>query len=250
MDFREVDHLLKQELWQEVVQILEQGLQCCDDAEAFKIHDQLVSTYFRLGEFKKAKEHAYVLDVLSQKMRTPESNINALYKLSATLRGMGCFDEAKTLIQRAVSLVEELCASDHSLVAKVYFNAGALEADSLNGDLSLAISYYEQAISYFEETKERDYWLRTQIRLGKASLLQGNLCRARTIVDSLKGVDMDKRTEMFFQYLEGGLLLKEGRREEAREVAEKALEVALSLHAKADIARLKKQIEETEGTPL
>jgi|SRR3989304_5000081 len=223
-----------------------------DAGQAFLIADQLLSTYYRLGEFKKALFYGDKMELLAGKIDTPIFVVNAFYKSSAAFRGMAneapikeqkeLFNQARKLIQKSLLLLNEKCEKEKALAARVYFNAGALEEDDPLGDLGLAEDFLKKAERLFLSLAENDFHQRSSIRLGKVYLLQGKVPLARAIINGLSIANLEKRTNMQLLYLEAQVLWEEGKQQEALNKALKAKEIALSLGARADLMRFEQFI--------
>lgn len=233
----ELANMLKREEWREIVELGEKALlENPVPSLRLSIHDQLVSTYFRLGEFEKGLAHAEQLTSLAAESGDITLRINSLYKLSATLRGAELYEQGRKAIQESLIICQGV--KNAPLLARVLFNYAALEMDDPHGDLFLATTQLQQAESLFKSLDhEADYLSRTQIRLGKALLLQDNVPQARRVVEDLRTSTLEPRTQMHFLYLEAQVLLKEGSRLFAKQKAQEALALAISLGAKADQKR-------------
>lgn len=246
--FDQLQILQKSEQWEEIVALGEQALarDHCLKEEEFAICDQLVSSYFRLGIFDKAIEHAQTLVTLGSELNKPELVANSLYKLSAAIRGNSekpQFDMARKLAYEALELCKEKCPADRALKARVLFNAAAAECDDPNGkNISHAIAMYEEALVLFSETEDEDYRQRTLLRLGKAFLLQGETARCNQIIEEFQFLQPEERTKMHLYYLNAQLLLERNRLEEAKSIAHQGLDIALKLHALADVRRFEQII--------
>ncbi|MBS3903705.1 MAG: hypothetical protein KGZ39_00080 [Simkania sp.] len=260
--FSQLQTLKNKEQWQEIIHIGEKAESLSrieEDVESeFFIVDQLVSTYFRCGDFSKAYEKGRHLQDLAKIIDRKEYAVDSLYKLSATIRGLASetdnpeeqsrlFTEARGYTEKALMI----CRSEHpknlELLAKVLFNAGAAEADDVSGNLQAAISYYDEALLYFSLEASEDYVQRTMIRLGKAYLLLGDLDTASHLINELKKKSLEPRTFMHSLYLEAQLLRTQGKFQEASVIALKGQEIARSLGAKADLKRFEALISSKEA---
>lgn len=229
--------LLKKEAWLEIVELGERALlEGANIPLKMAIHDQLVSTYFRLGEFDRGLVHAERLTFLAATICDMEARINSLYKLSATLRGAQLYLQGRKAIQESMALCKGM--TNEWLLARVIFNYGALEMEDPQGDLVLATDQLKQAEALFKKLgNEEDYLARTQIRLGKAYLLRKMGPEARNVVEELRKAALEPRTHMHFLYLEAQVLLMEGDILLAQQKALEAKALAHSLGAKADEKR-------------
>lgn len=233
----ELQELLKKEAWQEIVDLGEKALtEGADISLKMAIHDQLVSTYFRLGEYDKGLSHAERLATVAAGFGDPAARINSLYKLSAILRGAEFYSQGRKAIQESLALCQEL--SNDRLLARVIFNYAALEMEDPQGNLVLATNQLKQAEALFMKLgNEEDYLARTQIRLGKAYLLQKMGPEARSVVEEMRKASLEPRTHMHFLYLEAQVLFMEENLPLAEKKALEAKALALSLGAKADEKR-------------
>jgi len=237
-DIPQFDSLKKEEKWEQIVALGEGALLgTIGPQEEFAIRDQLVSSYFRLGEFAQAKKHAESLLILGQILNQPELVADSLYKFSAALRGEQQFNDARKFAKDALELCLASCPTNDALKAKILFNAGAAECDDLNGDCAKGIAMYQEAITLFTAVKDEDYRQRTLIRLGKAYLLTGNIQESRKIIEELERLQSEERTKMHFYYLKAQVLIAEDLHAEAKHAALEGKEIATRLHAKADIQR-------------
>lgn len=237
-DIPQFDSLKKEEKWEQIVALGEGALLgTISHQDEFAILDQLVSSYFRLGEFAQAKKHAESLLILAPLLNQPELVADSLYKFSAALRGEQHFNDARKFAKEALELCIASCPTNDALKAKILFNAGAAECDDLNGDCAKGIAMYQEAIPLFTAVKDEDYQQRTLIRLGKAYLLTGNISECRQIIEEFKSPQPEERTKMHFYYLKAQLLIAENLIDLAEIAAIEGKEIATRLHAKADIQR-------------
>ena len=85
--FEKLPSLLQEENWEDVVLSGERVLlNDISNEERFTVLDQLLSIYFRLGLFEKAKEKANKLVDLGTLLKQPVAIVDSFYKLSAALR--------------------------------------------------------------------------------------------------------------------------------------------------------------------
>lgn len=247
--FEKVSTFFHEGKWEELAFIGEIALQEeIADADRFIVLDQLVSTYFYLGAFDKAKAAAGQLVLLGETLQQSEQVVDSLYKLSAALRGSAdseenpdqqrvLFSESLSTIKKASAILEQTCKENKALRARVLFNRGAVYCDDPLGDLSLGIMDYQEAIRLFKELKEIDFTHRMMIRLGKAYLLTRDLTKSRAMIQELKTETLEKRTYMHLLYLESQLSSEEGDHEGALSCAYEGKEIAVSLQAKRDEER-------------
>jgi len=247
----QLESLKTKNQWAQIVSLGEKAYEECiaqgDSGQAFLIADQLISTYFRLGEFQRARFYGDKLVQLAEKVDTPIFAVNAIYKLSSVLRGMAneaplleqkeLFKESRKLMQKALQMLNEKCFKEQALAARVYFNTGAVEADDPLGDLEVAEDFLTRAQRLFLSFGETDYHQRTSIRLGKVFLLQGKVPQARSIINGLKTETLEKRTEMHLLYLDAQVLWEEGKLKDSLSVALKGSAIAYLLGARADAVR-------------
>jgi tetratricopeptide (TPR) repeat protein len=243
--------LKNEEKWEEVAAIGETLIQNpyeLTDFQRYFILDQLIATYFRLGDFEKAFEHAKSLVGLVERLEGKEALINSLNKLSVTYRVFAqsdnrFFKEAKDLSKKALDICLTDCPNNLSLRGKVLFNLAAAICDDPNGDYPLGIEYYNQAQSIFSETGEADDEVKTLMQLSKAYLLTGDLQSVEAVLDRIDQSLLEVKTLMHFFYLKAQTYHALSRNMEALEAAQESLKIALSLNANADVHRLKKLIE-------
>jgi tetratricopeptide (TPR) repeat protein len=254
--FKQIEILKKEERWEEIISLCETLLQFEEQdlfstKERFLLLDQMVSTYFRLGLFEKAREKAEDLIQLGEKSGDPECVVDSLYKFSAALRGQAGdesdakrqeekFEQAKRYAELALQLCSITCPSNLSLRAKVLFNFGAALCDNPEGSYDQAIPMYEEAMQIFSRTGEEDYRQRTMIRLAKAYLLQKDWERCSGLIERLETASLEKRTHMHFYYIKAQLLLAQGQIIDAITAVQKGRELAVILQARADLARFEK----------
>ena len=260
--FEKLAPLLQGEKWEEIVFLGEKALEKePSPSEKFAILDQLISSYFRLGLFEKAKERANSLVILGESLKSPQLIIDSFYKLSAALRGAAdsekdplkkrqLFSECYLAIEKAYAICEEKCGENKALRARVLFNRGAVHCDDPEGDVRLGISYYKEAISLFKELKEVDFTQRMLIRLGKAYFLVGDFTQSRQVIEELKAGALEKRTYMHLLYLEAQVCLEERNRKQALEIALQGKDIAISLHAQHDISRFEVLIKKIQKMSL
>ncbi len=253
--FENLSSLLQTEQWENIVCLGEKELQGdLSSREKFSILDQLVSSYFRLGSFDRAKDKASELILIGESLDQPELIVDSLYKFSAALRGTAdsekdsekkrdLFSDTHNVIEKAFVLLEEKCSANKALRAKVLFNRGAVHCDDPIGDVRLGIGYYEEAVSLFKELKEDDYTKRMQTRLGKAYLLIGELLKSRGVIEEIKQGTLEKRTLMHVLYLEAQLCLEELDVKKSLQAALEGKEIADFLQARRDMERFDALIE-------
>lgn len=256
--FEQVEGLKKSEDWEKIIELGEQTL--IEEKgelslnQQFAIADQLVSTYFRLGDFDNAKKHAESLIHLGAALNQPELVATSLYKFSAAIRGEASnttnpelqqqlFSDARNTANQAL----EICPADRALKAKILFNAGAALCDDPKGNYLKGIAMYEEAVDHFTAVKDEDYRQRTMLRLGKAYLLAGQLSKSHQIVQAFDDLQPEERTKMHMLYLKAQVLIAEKLNEQAEEAALKGKEIAVRLHAKADIQRFDRLIDENHA---
>ncbi len=252
--FSQLEALKKEENWKEIVRLGEEALKTGTHAipltkdQAFSITDQLVSTYFRLGDFVKAKTHAECLLSLGSNLKNPELVADSLYKFSAALRGEAGsledpeeqrqrFQEARKFVYQALDLCKASCSMNYALKARILFNAGAAECDDPQGDRAHGIFLYQDALKLFVELREEDYRQRTLLRLGKAYLLQGEIAHSRQVLQEFQTLQPEPRTKMHFYYLQAQVLRREGFPSAALQTARDGMAIAVQLQAKADMQR-------------
>lgn len=257
----QLESLKNQEHWEKIVLLGEKALKKClqngSFDQAFIITDQLVSTYYRLGNFARANDHAKDLMLLAKNLNQPELVVNSLYKFSAAIRGQAgqesnqslqkeLFNKAREFTTEALNICAKDCPAHQFLKAKVLYNAGAAECDDPNGNQLKGIELYQEALNLFIDLQKNDYKHRILIRLGKAYFLLGKVHRSREIIEELKKAPLEIRTDMHMKYLEAQVLWKE-----ALLLAKEGRKVALELQARADSERFNQLIEflEKEGVP-
>ena len=256
--------LQKEEKWQEIISRGVKAIKQCqvngDLLSEFSITDQLVSSYFRLGHYMTARIMGERLIQIADSLQKSEQSsevvqemvselvIDSLYKLSASIRGLAgasqdenqqreLFIQARELMKRALADCSLYCPNNIGLKARVLFNAGAAECDDPQGDFSHGIAHYKDALELFTDLQEEDYRQRTLIRLGKAYFLMGDLEKSQAIITEVKQLELEIRTRMHLYYLEAQVIKGEGYFIEAKSCAEIGREIALQLHAEADLHR-------------
>jgi tetratricopeptide (TPR) repeat protein len=179
--------------------------------EVAKIHAQLASSYFYLGEHELCLEHANKCQLISEYLDEPNFLIRSLYLLSAHKRTEAnlcsdieeqreLFQESKSLIHKAIKYFNR-CDCDF-LKAKVLFNGGAAYSDDTNGDLEVAIRWYQEAADLFLSLEEHNDYYRTLIRLGKVWLLQHKYDDLTELLNKVDALKLPKKTKVHYQYLE------------------------------------------------
>lgn len=256
--FQRVSSLFQEGKWEELALLGEKALEeGVSEPDRFIVLDQLVSTYFYLGFFEKAKEKANELVVLGEVLHKPEGVVDSLYKLSAALRGAAdsekdlikqreLFSESLLAIEKAFVICEEKCSENKALRARVLFNRGAVLCDDPIGNVSLGIGYYKEAVALFKELKEIDFTQRMLIRLGKAYFFVRDFEQSRAVIEELKKENLEKRTYMHLLYLDAQVCLQEGNVKEALSLALQGQEIAIFLHAQHDEKRFGFFIEKIE----
>jgi phosphatidylethanolamine-binding protein (PEBP) family uncharacterized protein len=251
--------LKKEERWQEIVtegeKVAAYFREKGEYQNEFYLIDELVAHYFRLGEFAKACEKSKRMGELATLLKRDSAIVDSLYKLSGAIRGLAgeakektqerlLFAEARRYGELALEHCRKNCPEEYTLLARVLFNAGAANSDDPEGNVEKALSYYKDALEIFNVHPDGDYSRRTEIRLGKAYLLLGQIENARQVVDKLRLGPFEPRTFMHWMYLEAQVAMKEGKNKEAIEVAEKGKALALNLNAKADKKRFEDLLKE------
>jgi len=250
--------LKKEKRWQEIVAegekiaafFREKG----EYEKEFFLTDELVTHYFRLGEFARACEKSKRLGELAEILNHNKAIVDSLYKLSGAIRGLAgeakeksqeklLFAEAKRYGELALDRCRKDCPNEYSLLGRVLFNTGAANSDDPDGNVAKALSYYKEALEVFKAHPDEDYAIRTEIRLGKAYLLLGQTGNASQIVEKLKKESLEPRTYMHLMYLEAQVAMKEGKKSKAIEVAERGKALALNLTAKADRKRFEELLK-------
>lgn len=244
----QIDQMQKNEKWKDIVHLGEKAaIQCRkqhDQQQEFKIVDRLVSTYFRLGDFENAKGNAERLLILGPKLKSTDLITKSFYKFSIALRGAAgiepnqekkrqLYDEARSYAIQALSH----CPNHRALKARVLFHGGAVECDDPYGDRMKGIAMYQEALTLFTALREKEYKQRVLIRLGRAFLLQGDVKRSRDVVEELKRSPLRERTNMHLHYLEALVLKSENRFNEALKKIKEGKQIAIKLHANADLKR-------------
>lgn len=244
----QIDEMYKNEKWQEIVNLGEKAAKQCrkhhDEQQEFKIVDQLVSFYFRLGDFEKAQENAERLLVLGPSLKSTDLITKSFYKFSIALRGAAGIeshhDKKRQLYDKARSYAAQAlkhCPNHRALKARVLFHTGAVECDDPYGDRMKGIAMYQEALTLFTALREKEYKQRVLIRLGTAFLSLGEIKRSRDVVEELKKSSLRERTHMHLHYLEALVLKKENRFNEALKKTKEGKQIAVKLHANADLQR-------------
>lgn len=230
--------------------------------EVAKIHAQLASSYFYLGEHELSLEHANKCQLISEYLDDPNFLIRSLYLLSAHKRTEASlstelekqrelFQESKSLIHKAIKYFNR--CDCNFLKAKVLFNGGAAYSDDPNGDLEIAIQWYQEAISLFLSLNEHNDYYRTLIRLGKVWLVQKKYEDLKELLNKIDVSTLPKKTKVHYQYLEAQYYIAINKYLLANAIIFDALESATDLGMKTEINRLNtllKQIQNEEGQLL
>lgn len=261
--FAQLESLKKEEKWEKITYLGEEALSngkkdfSLTKELEFAIVDQLVSTYFRLGNFAKAKNHAESLVTIGLSLNQPERIADSLYKFSAAIRGEAdskshpeeqkqLFNDARKFVHQALEVCHSSCPANASLKAKILFNAGAAECDDPSGNYAYGITMYQEALKLFTALGEEDYRQRTLLRLGKAHLLQGDLTKSQQVIEEFQHLQPELRTQMHLYYLQAQVLKAENLTKEAAQIAIEGLAIAIQLNAKADIHRFEQLIHSLE----
>lgn len=255
--FSKVEELKQDEDFRQMVLLGELALtdKNASFADLAKIHAQLASSYFYLGEHELCLEHANKCQLISEYLDDPNFLIRSLYLLSAHKRTQAnlcskskeqaaLFDEAKSLIHKAIKYFDR-CNCDF-LKAKVLFNAGAAYSDDPNGDLEIAISWYQEAMALFLSQDEYNDYSRTMIRLGKVWLLQHKYDELEKLLDQVDPLRLPKKTKVHYQYLEAQYYIALKSYSKASCVILSAIDIATELGMKTDLSRLNILLEQMQ----
>jgi|GEM_PF-741219 len=233
------ESLKNEERWQEMAILGEKILdRNPTQEEEFKVLNQLVSSYFYLGDYSLALEKADKMLEIGVSLNDSNQLVTGLYKLSASLRGLAgkkneemLFKQALEFCQRALSLCD-----DELLRAKVLYNLGAAKCDNPRGDYQSGIEDYQKALEIFSTFGEKNYHQRTLIRLGKAHLLKEDVEKTKTFLSQLDGKEMNKRTKIHLIYLQAQVQVLENL-PEAEKTIEQGKKLAKSLGASEELSR-------------
>ncbi len=257
------DQLKKDENWKEITLLGNQALSNCSilPAQKAKIHAQLASCYYYLGDYESSANHASSCLEISECLDDPILLMRSLYLLSAHKRGEGnknaaidpkqadqYFKEARSLIDKAF-LYFDHCKDDF-IKAKVLFNAGAAHSDDPNGDLKIATQRYQEAIKIYRSLEEYDDFARTSIRLGKVFLLQGKLDDLSSLLNKIDINLLPQKTKVHYQYLEAQYYVAIEDYPKARFILLDAIKDAKALEMAADLDRLSRLLKEIEINSL
>jgi tetratricopeptide (TPR) repeat protein len=252
-----VKELQQEEKWDEIISLGKRALEQSEGKERFIILDQMVSTYFRLGDFLAAEESSEDLLALGESLEDAGLLVGSLYKFSAAVRGKAgsqeeLFEKARSLANRALIEYEKNRLDDPILRAKVLYNAGAAECDDPKGDYKRGALMYKEALSLLAKhsVEYDDYSHRLMIRLGKAYLLQGDSAASLVLLEGLEKESLEERTRMHMRYLKAQVLCSRGSYELSIEEAEKGLLTAVKLRAKADLKRFEKLLVDISQVSL
>lgn len=245
------DQLKKNENWIEIIQLGSQALldPFISLNQKAKIHAQLASCSFYLGDYENCLSHAQNCLSLSEKLDDSSLVIRAFYLLSAHKRAEGnqyleinpklskhYFEEARSLIDQALEHLNY--CSDDFMKAKVLFNAAAADSDDPYGNLERAIERYQKAIEIYTSLRAYDDVARASIRLAKVYLLQK---RYKDLLCILKGIDvvsLPLKTKVHYQYLEAQYYASLQQPEKAKSILQEAIETAENLKMETDLKRL------------
>jgi len=227
---------LKSQDWSLLCQLGEKALieEKLTDLDMAQIHARLASSYFYLGEYDSMKTHIIACEKFALDLSSKQYLLRSLYLLSAYYRGKELFVEAQAAIEKALELIND--GVDDCLKAKIYFNAGAAYADDPTCDPLQAISFYQKALTLFEQASSDAY--RTQIRLAKSWLLLSNYEEAWTALTPLYQVDLEPRVSVHLLYVTAQLEMAQGNFDLALVRIEEALPLAKQLKMSRDIERL------------
>jgi len=210
-------------------------------SDATKIHAQLASTCFYIGEMDLAETHARLSYELSCAEDDERGQIRGLYLLSTTARGRKEFSTAIAIARLALPLTANK-KERQDLRAKILYNLGNAYSDDPQGNLAAAEEAYKEAIVLFQTPEDR---LRCLDRLGTIYLEQEHLSCAISVLDQVKLLlneiapnEQMNRTKAKLLYLEARIEKKRGLIENAQKIASRAFELAASLGLKNDMQRI------------
>gem|GEM_PF-2063703 len=222
--FEAFPDLSAKERWEQIVLMGEEALSAdLSPSESAKIHGQIASSYFYLGQFRNTERHAQAL------LELDRQSVHGMYLLSAAARAIGEFARAKELATEALPL------SSGETRAKVCFNLGAAEMEDPQGNLVKGSEALEEALSLFSCPADR---ARSAIRLGKIALMQGDSSLARARLAQAEPGIASERIRMQALYLSAQIERADGNGDRAKNAAEEALGIAEKLGAKADAKRI------------
>jgi tetratricopeptide (TPR) repeat protein len=239
--------LAKQEKWKDIISRGTEALIDAKDAnrvqDEAKICAQLTSTSFYLGDYPQALVYANRCHELSSEFTDPSLLIRALYLESAIYRAKGEYVRAVEIAEEAAFIYSQKEVDDPNLRGKIYFNLGAAYADNPTGDLEKAARSYFVALDCFNGVRATDDIIRTSIRLGKVYLLQKQYDLTQKTIDEVRPLITSERLKMQADYLEAQLKFAKNEIENATKIAKRGLEIARTLGAKEDEARLNRLLE-------
>lgn len=258
--FSKVEELRQEEDWRQMVLLGELALTDKDASfsDIAKIHAQIASCYFYLGEYDLCAEHANKCHLISEYLDEPNFLIRSLYLLSAHKRTLAnlsqdptekreLFGEARSLINKAIKCFDR--CNCPLLRAKVLFNGGAAHSDDPNGDLKIAICWYKEAMEIFSSLGEKNDYARTAIRLGKAYLLQDRINELSDLLNQIQPDLLPQKTKVHYKYLQAQYYAHLHENQKAASIILDALEIANRLGMKVDIQRLNALLEDVQDKP-
>lgn len=259
--FSKVEELKQDEDWRQMVLLGELALTDKDASfsDIAKIHAQIASCYFYLGDYELCAEHANKCHLISEYLDEPNFLIRSLYLLSAHKRTLAnlsqdpaekreLFGEARSLINKAINCFDRCNCS--LLKAKVLFNGGAAHSDDPNGDLKIATCWYKEAMEIFSSLGEHNDYARTAIRLGKVYLLQDRISELSTLLDQIQpNESLPQKTKVHYKYLLAQYYAHMHENQKAIPIILDAMEIADKLGMKVDIKRLQALLERVQDKP-
>ncbi len=195
-----------------------------EDVEAYKAYNKASLSFF-LGKkedsLKYMRRSLELREKIGNKRNIAESllGLSNLYRLSEI-----DFERSFDYTNRCLKISKEL--NDQRLIASAYFNLGYIYY--LKGELEKSLSYYELALSYFENTNNLYNYLGTMNNMAFTYRAQGKLDKAlELLANCIKSSDKIKSNWMKVGYYVGmvELCLDKGDIKKAEEYSEKVKQI-------------------------
>ncbi|MFN7038789.1 MAG: tetratricopeptide repeat protein [Alphaproteobacteria bacterium] len=251
--FQKFEYLKQKEKWQETIELGNEALKAGPiGIDSVKIELILASCYFYLGNINETLNLAkQILETINNLFEDQHDlKARALYLSSAAYRMLAQkaeSEEGKKIytvnsdnnINKALELTKNV-KLENFIIAKIYFNAGALEQDVKN-NLAQSMEYYSKAMDIFGSEKEWvDDYNRAAIRYIRCKLENGNLRTALIEAKKLSNnIDINSKTGVHLLYLIGKIYLKKEDYVRSYQCTKQAIDIANNKNMNADLAKIK-----------